>query len=621
MGSLANQLLQDFLSEGSETVLALEDRLVNCSSLTGNSEELVTSTFRDFHTIKGGAGFLGLQDLVDLCHLAETLLDDLRRSHKPMTSAHIELLCETTQSLRDMFIELSAGRAPGKADERLVKKLKSNLEYEQSESGRSVLDERECSLQPKETSELTYERLLEMAADQLRANGVGPAAVPLPTMPRESAHDATMSSSTAIGEEKAAELEPFGKLGPISNESSNRQASLTSSVGPLGIRVDSTKLDDCVRLAGDLVLTRNRLSALNKEILRPELIEILQALERLSDGLHTSLLDLRMQPLDRVLVRCKFQVRSLAVKLGKKIEFFVSGNTLQADKAVLDSLAPILTHLIRNAVDHGIESPTERLQAGKPEAGRIEIKTSQAGDRMIVEVIDDGRGIDAELIKEAGVRSGFVSSEAAARMSDQDCYNLIFLSGFTTDKQVSDISGRGVGMDVVRQGIVELHGSVEVDSKISSGTIIRLILPVSLSKLSALVVQADPRHLVAVPIASVVEVYRPSEYSVQHIGKKEIILYRGELIPMYDLREHLAGIRTSSHEMATHGLILSAAGRTVAISMGEVLGREDLIVRPLSSVLGNTAGVSGSAMTPEGRIALILDVDELVRSLLLSTNG
>jgi len=389
-----------------------------------------------------------------------------------------------------------------------------------------------------------------------------------------------------------------------------REAAQTEST----VRVDTRRLDDIMNLVGELVLVRNRLSTLQTTVENEHVSAAVSNLDVVTADLQNAVMKTRMQPIKKVFGRFPRVVRDLARSLSKEINLEMEGEDTDLDKNLVEALADPLVHLVRNAVDHGIEMPDEREAAGKSRTGRVLLKASQEGDHIELSISDDGKGMDPDKLRKIAVDKGLMDEDAADRLSERDCYNLIFAPGFSTKQEISDISGRGVGMDVVKTRIVQLNGSVEVDSKLGEGSILLIKVPLTLAIMPTLMVVLGTQTF-ALPLVNVSEIFDLDLRNTNVIDGQQVILVRDKPLPLYYLRDWLASSSIERDKTEnSHVVIVSVGRQRIGFVVDELLGQEEVVIKPLGAMLQGTDGMAGATITGDGNIALILDVAGLLKA-------
>ena len=380
------------------------------------------------------------------------------------------------------------------------------------------------------------------------------------------------------------------------------------------VRVDTKRLDDIMNLVGELVLVRNRLNTL-KENFDDERIELAIAnLDVVTGDLQTSVMKTRMQPVKKVFGRFPRVVRDLARTLKKEVVLEMEGEDTDLDKNLVEALADPMVHLVRNAIDHGIELPDVREQKGKPRQGTCLLSASQEGDHILLLIKDDGAGMDADLLRSIAVEKGLYDEEAAARLDDKECYNLIFAPGFSTKKEISDVSGRGVGMDVVKTRIEQLNGTVEIDAELGKGSVIRIKVPLTLAILPTLMIVVGERKF-ALPLSMVDEIFEANSRPTNVIDGQKVVLIRGKAPPLFRLRNWLLapGDNSVCSDEDSQVIMMQVGNQSVGIVVDQVIGQEEVVIKPLGAMLHGLPGIAGSTITGDGNIAIIIDIPGLLK--------
>ncbi|MDH5712129.1 MAG: chemotaxis protein CheA, partial [Gammaproteobacteria bacterium] len=426
-------------------------------------------------------------------------------------------------------------------------------------------------------------------------------AVTAPTQPEitESAEDSDSEKPAIVS--KVASAAAAGN-----KEKSAPQAETT-------VRVDTKRLDDIMNMVGELVLVRNRIERLGSSIGDEEMIKAVANLDLVTTDLQMSVMKTRMQPIKKVFGRFPRVVRDIARNLKKEIRLEMEGEDTDLDKNLVDALADPLVHLVRNAVDHGIEMPDEREAAGKPREGHVLLKAEQEGDHILLSITDDGKGMDPKKLREIAVEKGMMDADAAARLDDRDAYNLIFAPGFSTKKEISDISGRGVGMDVVKTRITQLNGTVEIDSELGKGSKLSIKLPLTLAIMPTLMVQLD-QQLFALPLVSVNEIFHLDLTKTNVVDNQLCVVVRGRTLPLFYLSRWLVkGQRNAELPKEGHVVVVHVGNQKVGFVVDELIGQEEVVIKPLGEMLQGTGGLAGATITGDGGIAIILDVPGLLQ--------
>lgn len=382
------------------------------------------------------------------------------------------------------------------------------------------------------------------------------------------------------------------------------------------VRVDTSRLDEIMNMVGELVLVRNRITRLGSEggdAAGEEMTKAIANLDLVTADLQLSVMKTRMQPIKKVFGRFPRVVRDLARSLKKDIKLEMIGEDTDLDKNLVEALADPLVHLVRNSVDHGIEMPDDREQAGKSRQGTVTLSASQEGDHILLSITDDGGGMDAEVLRNIAITKGIHDEESASRLTDIECYNLIFAPGFSTKEEISDISGRGVGMDVVKTGITSLNGSIEIDSELGQGTVLRIKVPLTLAIMSTLMVRLK-NQLFSLPLVNVNEIFHLDLTKTNIMDGKRVVLVRGKTLPLYYLNNWLVeGERNAPLPESGHVVVVHIGTQKVGFIVDELIGQEEVVIKPLGAMLHGISGLAGATITGDGGIALILDIPGLMK--------
>ncbi|GAB6134676.1 chemotaxis protein CheW [Thermococcus prieurii] len=421
-----------------------------------------------------------------------------------------------------------------------------------------------------------------------------------------------------VGEGAPAQTQPKAEKKEAKKEEKTEKKGKKTVKGPIKtpkvkiskiIKVDVGHLDRLMNLVGELVITKGRLEQIAERLGDRELLETLSTLSRLLTELQDEIMEMRLTPVAEVFNKFPRMVRELARKMGKEVEFIIEGADIEVDRTILDKLGDVLVHLLRNAIDHGIEPPEEREKLGKPRAGKLELIARRERSHVEIIVRDDGRGIDPEKIKRKAIEKGLITPEQAAEMSDEEAINLIFLPGFSTKDQVTDVSGRGVGMDVVKEVVKSLNGSIAVYSEVGKGTTFVLKLPVSMAIIQALLIKVQD-EVYAVPINNIIESIEIKRENLKSIGGKEVIVLRGEIIPVIMLHE-LFGLPVPKLEEFP-ALVVDLGAQKVAIGVDELLHKKDIVIKSLGKMLSHISGFAGATILGDGSVVLIIEINGLL---------
>ena len=622
-------LLQDFLVEAGDLLSGVDNKLVDLERAP-NDKGLLNDIFRGFHTIKGGAGFLNAAELVTLCHLTENLFDKLRNGELAITPEVMDVILSSTGSVRDMFGYLEQGVQPTAADPQLIESLRQAIAGNLS-SGNQLAPAPVVSAPPPKKAvvaapaapvsedSLDWDVLFNAVTGSAATPATAPvtlAAVEVMAAPPAPMHqtDEDLASKTPEQIIKAAVgrrvTDKPGASGPVGRRESEKQRDNS-------IRVDTSRLDQVLNLSGEIGLTKNRLNALRSDILNGRSdTETLHALDLavsqldlLVSDLQNAVMKTRMQPIGRLFQKYPRIARDLARNLGKDVELLLSGEETEIDKTMIEDLSDPIIHLIRNAVDHGVEETQERLANGKPEKSNVRLEARQEGDHIVILVADDGRGMNAEKLRAKAVQKGLITDEEANTMDERQSFNLVFLPGFSMASQVSDVSGRGVGMDVVKTNIQKLNGSIDIRSSLGKGTTFVISLPLTLAILPVLLVRLGDQPF-AVPLSMVREILPIDPVEVQEVGGRATMVVRGEVLPIMPLSTLLGSAPVQTPE---YGVLMQSADQSFILAIDSFAGREDAVIKSLDDF--RPKGVAGVTTLSNGQIVLILDMKELLGAM------
>ena len=733
---LDEDILQDFLVEAGEILELLSEQLVELENDPEN-KDLLNAIFRGFHTVKGGAGFLSLTELVETCHGAENVFDILRNGQRSVTPSLMDTMLRSLDTVNEQFRAVQDGEPLTPADPALLDELHNLCKPESEDAPAAeepvvedvVVEEpvieapvqsqaEETKLSADSIDEITqdeFEKLLdelhgkgkspgvaakseaapvkpsaatnsdlsgditddefEKLLDELHGKGKSPTASGVPQKPAEPvapskpAQSAASSATGADGdlmtdeefEKLLDELHGSGK-GPSIEEldmatrpaAANTQPAAAKAAAPAPkavapkvaaaekpavpavkqpeekrevatakktqnqaeatVRVDTSTLDVIMNMVGELVLVRNRLLSLGLNSNDEEMSKAVANLDVVTADLQGAVMKTRMQPIKKVFGRFPRVVRDLARSLNKDIVLEMRGEETDLDKNLVEALADPLIHLVRNSVDHGIEMPDERAKTGKSRTGKVILSASQEGDHIELAIVDDGAGMDPHKLRSIAVKRGMMDEDAASRLTDKECFNLIFMPGFSSKEKISDISGRGVGMDVVKTAINTLNGSIDIDSELGKGTKITIKVPLTLAILPTLMVGVAG-HPFALPLASVNEIFHLDLGRTNVVDGQLTIIVRDKSIPLFYLQNWLAPQAGKVQARQGHGhvVIVQLGSQRVGFVVDTLIGQEEVVIKPLDKLLQGTPGMAGATITSDGHIALILDVPDLLK--------
>ena len=604
------ELLSDFLLEAGEMLSDVDSKLMELEKYP-NDSKLLNEIFRGFHTIKGGAGFLNAGELVTLCHLTENLFDKLRNHELTLSAELMDVIFAATAEVRRMFGALQQNLQPGAAPAEMLDNLKAAL------SGKAVV---------------------VPAKNQPAVSAAGAPGAQSPTTPAIDGVDwdalyNALTGGTDIATTVGVARDPEKIAEAISEEEATNKAfgRRTSDVpgATVGrrdgdvpakeakestIRVDTVRLDQVLNLSGEIGLTKNRLTHLRSDILQGrndadtlrELDQSVTQLDMLVVNLQNAVMKTRMQPIGRLFKKYPRLARDLARSLGKDVELLLIGEETEMDKTMIEDLNDPLVHLVRNAVDHGVETIEGRIAAGKPEKSIVELSARQEGDHILITIADDGRGMRPEVIRNKAIEKGLITNEIANTLDENQCLELIFLPGFSTKDEISSVSGRGVGMDVVKTNIQKLNGVVNIQSEPGKGTVLTISLPLTLAILPVLILRLGEQSF-AVPLSMVREILSITPDQLQRVSGRATMVVRGEVLPVLSLAQLIGWEQSVNPEV---GVLMQFGNNSFILSADGFAGHDDVVIKSLDTF--RPKGVAGVTMSSEGDIVLILDIKELL---------
>ena len=657
MSAFDEDIAADFILEAQEILDRLGEQLVSLEQAPQDSDQL-NAVFRGFHTLKGGAGFLGIHAMVELCHAAEETLGMARSGKAVLQAHHFDAAQQSLDWLQAMLDAVSGGTEPEHAPPALIALFDVDAapapvvaaavaapvtagDLIDEDEFEALLDQLHGSAAPgakaaapaakaKAGDDLIDEDEFEALLDQLHGNAApGAKAAAAPASKAKASDDLIdedefealldqLHGGAAPGAKPlaAAPVAAAPKPAPAAPRAPAAAASKPAAAAvakPAAepehtVRVDTKRLDAIVNLIGELVLSRNRLKTLRIRLKDEELDRAVSTLDIATARLQSAVMRTRMQPVGKVFSRFPKVARDVARNLKKEVELDLIGSETELDRNLVEALADPLVHLVRNAIDHGIEMPDLREAQGKPRSGRVRLSAHQEGDYVSIEVQDDGAGIDPERLRAKAREKGLLDPEAAARLSSEECLHLVFLPGFSTKQEVTDISGRGVGMDVVQSRIRELSGQIQIQSELGRGSRFLIRVPLTLAILPTLLVQAG-EDVYALPLARVMEVLHAPRASLGWFDGRAVLDRKSHTLPLLDLRQWL-DVEPAPSTLLTI-VVLQMGEARFGLVVDQVRGREEVVIKPLPKALRGLKGYAGATLIGDGRMALILDVDGL----------
>ncbi len=688
------EIVNDFIQEALELLDSLNENFIELEK-NPEDKEILNTIFRAAHTVKGSAGFLGFQNIVELAHSAENILNKLRQGEITLTSEMTDYLLKTMDVLRSMIVTVSETGSEGEPPEGntgLIKKLnelsegigggsekKTSAEISNSNTAIAAPETQDKEVPNAAVADADKEKTKTVdSADKMPDSGkkkprsLGDillednliskeeleeiykekeeeehTAEKVTAVPEVSAEEIPHPSASAKAFQSAEEKQVSGKPAeeiksnpvpqkPVSAAAAKPAfavptASPAAEIKETTIRVDIERLDNVMNLVGELVLARNRLFNISSKLeikyadddLSSTLAQVVAGLNLVTTDLQLAVMKTRMQPVKKVFSKFPRMVRDLSRELGKDIELLISGEETELDKSVIEEIGDPLVHLIRNSVDHGVEDKETRKLNGKPERGTIRLGAEHEGNYIIISVIDDGKGMDPAIIKRKAVEKGVIDEKTAASLSDKDALNLIFAPGFSTKDKATEISGRGVGMDVVKTNIQKLNGIIEINSVPGQGSTIILKLPLTVAIIQTLIVGIGD-EVFAIPLNSVVETLRIKESTIQTIDKHEVINLRKSVLSLLRLGEEfgvsesaVSSVNAKSSDREIYVVVVALAEKKIGIVVDDLFGQEEVVIKSLGDYQLGYKGISGATITGDGKVVLIIDVASMIDAVSL----
>ncbi len=634
------EILEEFLIEAEEILSNLDQDLIELEN-NPDDKDLLNKIFRGMHTLKGGAGFLNLTTIVEIAHKIEDIFNKLRNDEMTLTPEMMDVIFEGVDKLKEAIEMLKeSDEIPDEEDvKELLEKLKAILEgseipqsdtFEKQPQQESSEEEEDFEFvegvdedikklilqyKGKDLGEILEELILLPpderppleVVEKLEKLIVEGKDVKDLIKPKEKKEEPKQEAPPQVQQQKKP-VKQEEKPKPPQKKKTEKKEEV--------IRVDVERVETLMNLVGELVLDRNRIVKLASSLetscedsdVIEELIDSITGMSRTVSDLQDAVMKLRMQPVKKIFSKFPRIVRDLAKRLNKKVNLVLEGEDTEIDRSILDKLEDPLIHLVRNAIDHGIEPPEERVAAGKPEEGTIKLSAYQEGDRIIISIEDDGRGINVEKVKKKAVEKGLITPEQAENMSDKEAFELLFMPGFSTADKVSEVSGRGVGMDVVASTIHALRGTIEVESEPGKGTKFIMKLPLTVAIIRTLMVGVNER-IFAIPLYSVVEIVKYDPANVKKVGNFKSFMLRDEVYLLFSLGE-LFDIEDKPEKEFI--VIVRVGEKNIAISVDELFGEEEIVIKPLGKLLEDVQGIAGATITGDGKVVLIVDTNSLI---------
>jgi two-component system chemotaxis sensor kinase CheA len=585
------ELLDGFLTETAELLEKMDDDLVALEKTPGDME-LLNSIFRSIHTVKGASSFLGFELLVKVTHKTEDVLNRLRKSELAVTAEIMDVILEAVDLVKLLVADIKNGdiveRDVDVVVEKLVPYLSDNIKEKEPQATAPSPD------------------------PEMQLDGGGE---PVPD-PEEVVD--ILEGTLAVANDISVQLPQVDKEKIAAKVSVPKNDDITDNST---VRIDVKRLDDLMNQVGEMVLERNRMLQLNSDYhsnenlpnFGEELGKLAKRINFVTSELQMQVLKMRMIPVEKVFKKFPRIVRNLSRDLGKDVNLEIVGEETELDRSVVDEIGDPLIHLIRNALDHGLETPDERLASGKNRTGTVVLSATHEGNQIIISIKDDGRGIDTDKLSRKSLEKGLVTEEQLAAMSQKEILDLIFLPGFSTKEKATDLSGRGVGMDVVKTNIKKLNGLIEVKTELGKGSEFILKLPLTLAIIQSLLVEVE-EEIYSIPLSAVLETLRVDSSEFHLIGGQEVLKLRECVLPLVRL-QNVFGVKGSGNTGSScYVVVVGIAEKRLGLVVTRLLGQQEVAIKSLGKFLAKAPGIAGSTILGDGRVALIVDPVGLVEN-------
>lgn len=659
------QYINLFVEEGKEHLQNMNDALLALEKDTGN-ESLVNEIFRVAHTLKGMAGTMGFTNMANLTHEMENVLDGIRNKEIVLTEDVIDIIFECFDVLDESVNQIASSGEESKEDftglvERLRSISKGNGKEDELRTSTSKLapyiDEYVINIIKKAEAEgldaynieirLSPNCMLKSARAFIVVNTLEAMGEIIHSNPsiediEDEKFDLTFSLIFISKEEEKKIKDSLNSISELENinitpiketdvndkeieflEEDNRSKDASNIVEKNGtrhferqnkvgktVRVDIDRLDNLMNLVSELIIIKTRMDELSDISNKENMTEAIEYLERITTSLHDAVMKVRMVPIERVFNRFPRMVRDLSKELNKEINLQMYGEETEVDRTVIDEIGDPLIHIIRNSIDHGIETPEERVKLNKPKEGNVILKAYPDGNNVVIEVVDDGRGIDAAKVRKKAVEKDLISLEESETLSEDDIISLLFQPGFSTSDEVSDVSGRGVGLDVVKSKIESINGSIEIETQQNIGTKFIIRIPLTLAIIQALLIKLK-EEIYAIPLSSITEIISLPKDNIRNVQGQDIILYRGKTIPLIRLHQ-VMGLDFDDSGDEYLVVVVRKGEKQAALLVEDLIGQQEIVIKPLGKYLSNIRYLSGATILGNGNVSLILDINSLI---------
>jgi two-component system chemotaxis sensor kinase CheA len=628
------EIFEGYLVETNELLEQISSDLIELEN--GNDDpEMINQLFRSFHTIKGTSSFMGFDDITKITHEAEDLLNKLRKNEMSISEDLTDVLLEVHDWIRELVDKRKDGdESPPNYGLTItkIKALKSDSTPEpetqnndktasninQASQDGSSLDQVFASTDDMVSHDGDFtedeEALLQQAFAEINMN------FDAEEETASEKNEETIAAPTVAPEPPAPRV--VNDKPKVSAPAKPKEGKAPAKPAQESIRIDVDRIETLMDLSGELVLGRNRLTQIsevidaqseNKDQVR-DLMETASQIDFVTSEIQSAVMKMRMVPVAKLYQKAPRIVRDLSREFNKKIKLVVKGEETEIDRGIIEELMDPLVHMIRNSCDHGIESPEERLENEKPEVGTVTLDADQEGNHIVLKISDDGKGMNPQALMDKAIEKEVITPEQADTMTDREIFQLIFAPGFSTAKKVTDVSGRGVGMDVVKTNIQKLKGIVDIDSEMGQGTTFTVKLPLTLAIIQGLLVKVGDETY-AIPLSSVEEVVAVEENIIDSVNRQEVIRIREDVYPITRLANTLS-IDTDNDTLENKNVVVVGLGiNRVGLVVDELLGQQEIVIKSLGDYLGDVDGIAGSTILGDGRVIMIIDINEIINQI------
>ncbi len=625
MNDEMDEIISEFITEAEESLDRIEPLFVELEQ-KGEDKVLLNDIFRSMHTIKGAAGFLGFQPIVDVAHSSENIMKRLREGEIPLARELMDVILKSIDMLRLLLAHLKSKDGVEEDVGPLVKELGLALTNALSKSGGTP----PTAHAAKPVEPQAHDESLPKSGETIQHVNTSD---PICNTSERSSDVPHQKTATVPGTESPEHLTEDVKPVPQHEENKLKSVEQTPKSSPQkpkesaqNLRVDIERIDKVMDLAGEVVLVRNRLLNIShyfdlkyaNDPMTETLMTTVSFLDRVTSEMQLAVMKIRMQPIKKVLSKFPRLVRDMSSSVNKDVELIIYGEGTEVDKSVIEHIGDPLTHILRNSIDHGLESAEERIAKGKPPKGNIIINIYQKGTQIVIEISDDGKGLDIERLKTKAVEKGLITEEEAERMSDETATEIIFMPGFSTKETATELSGRGVGMDVVKTNISLLNGYVEVETEKNAGTTFKICIPLTLAIIQALMVEVSGAKY-AIPLSPIEETLKVSKEDIENVTGQNVIVIRDKICPLFELNE-LLGTGCNGHDdiesVHKYLVVIAMGDKKFCIAVDKLIGQEEVVIKSLDGVDTASSYVLGATITGDGKVVFILDVTSMSRNLI-----